>query len=324
MNKNRIRISDETLNCYGTWIKTDGIILSQYQKNPVLLWMHWRGVIIGTIKDIRVENGEITGEPIFDEVREESKLAKQQWEKGSLRMGSPNFEVIETSDDPALLKQGQRRPTITKCKLVEYSMVDIGGNDNNIRLTYGGEELKLAEGENCTVLPLLKKSITKFNNKSNMNQELQAIALMLGLSAEAALTDVQKQVRILLEHKQAIETLRNENKTLKEQLDAIRLSGITAMVDEAVKAGKFTADKKEHFVELGKKVGSESLKLTLDAMSVSMKPSTILNKPSVGGTPKQYQKLSEVPEAELKLMREEDKDQYKRLYKAEYGFECNI
>ena len=157
-----------------------------------------------------------------------------------------------------------------------------------------------------------------------MNQELQAIALMLGLSADATLTDVQKQVRNLLEHKNANEKLRVEVKTLQDQLDAIQLSGITSMVDEAVKAGKFTADKKDHFVELGKKVGAESLKLTLDAMSVSMKPSTILNKPSAGGTPKQYQKLSDVPEAELKLMREEDKEQYKKLYKAEYGFECNI
>ena len=157
-----------------------------------------------------------------------------------------------------------------------------------------------------------------------MNQELQAIALMLGLSAEATLTDVQKQVRTLLELKKENETLGNEVKTLKEQLDGIQLSGITSMVDEAIKAGKFTADKKNHFVELGKKVGAESLKMTLDSMSVSMKPSTILNKPSAGGAPKQYQKLSEVPEAELKLMREEDKEQYKRLYKAEYGFECNI
>jgi hypothetical protein len=289
-----------------------------------MLWMHWRGVIIGYINDIRVENNEITGEPVFDEVREESKLAKQQWEKGSLRMGSPNFEVIEVSDDPALLKQGQRRPTITKCKLVEYSMVDIGGNDNNIRLTYANKELKLAECEHCEVLPLLKESIINPNNKSKMNQELQAIALMLGLSAEATLTDVQKQVRTLLELKKENETLGNEVKTLKEQLDGIQLSGITSMVDEAIKAGKFTADKKNHFVELGKKVGAESLKMTLDAMSVSMKPSTILNKPSAGGTPNQYQKLSEVPEAELKLMREEDKEQYKRLYKAEYGFECNI
>ena len=319
----RIRISDETLNCYGTWIKTDGVDLAQYQKNPVLLWMHWRGVIIGYIKDIKVENGEITGEPFFDEVREESKLAKQQWEKGSLRMGSPNMEVIEVSDDPALLKPGQRRPTITKCKLVEYSMVDIGGNDNNIRLTYANKELKLAEGEDCQVLPLLKETNVKPNNPKKMNQELQAIALMLGLSVESTLADVQKQVSILLEHKNANEKLRKDVKELQDKLETIQLSGITTMVDEAVKAGKFTADMKGHFVELGKKVGAESLKLTIDAMSISMKPSSIIAG-HASASPKEYKTWSEVPEAELKLMREEDKEQYRKLYKAEFGCDCNI
>lgn len=322
MDRNRIRISDETLNCYGTWVRTDGIDLTQYQKNPVLLWMHWRGVIIGYIKDIRVENGEITGEPFFDEVREESKLAKKQWEKGSLRMGSPNFEIIETSNDEFLLKPGQRRPTITKCKLIEYSMVDIGGNDNNIRLTYANKELKLSEGEDCPVLPLLKNNVKPINNQK-MNQELQAIALMLGLSAEATLTDVQKQVSTLLEHRNANEKLRADIKSLQEQLDNIQLSGITNMVDEAIKAGKFTADKKDHFVELGKKVGAESLKLTLDSMSVSMKPSMLLGK-QAGEAPKEYKTWSEVPEAELKLMREENKELYRKLYKAEFGCDCEI
>ena len=319
----RIRISDETLNCYDTWIKTDGVLMEQFRKNPVMLWMHWRGVIIGYIKDIRVENNEITGEPFFDEVREESKMAKLQWEKGSLRMGSPNFEVIETSDDEALRKPGQRRPTITKCKLIEFSMVDIGGNDNNIRLSYEGNELKLASGEECQVLPFFKESIINPNNKKQMNEELKAIALMLGLSAEATLTDVQKQVSTLLEHRNANEKLRAEMKSLQEQLDNIQLSGIANMVDEAIKSGKFTADKKDHFIELGKKVGAESLKLTIDAMSVSMKPSTILGK-QTGAAPKEYKTWGEVPEAELKLMREENKEQYRKLYKAEFGCDCEI
>ena len=320
----RIRISDETLNCYRTWVKTDGVILEQFQKNPVMLWMHWRGMIIGQIKNIKVENGEITGEPYFDEVREESKMAKQQWEKGSLRMGSPNFEVIETSDDPALLKEGQTRPTITKCKLVEFSMVDIGGNDNNIRLSYSGKELKLSEGDDCSVLPLLKNPIVKLNNNNEMNQELMSIALMLGMSADSTLADVQKQVNVLLEHKKTNDDLRNEIKTLEDRLEGIQLSGITAMVDEAVKAGKFTADKKDHFVELGKKIGAESLKLTLESMSSSMKPSALIDKSPAPASEKQYKSWGEVPEEDLKLLRKENPELYKKLYKAEFGCDCKI
>jgi len=41
----RIRISNETLNCFGTWVKTDGVDLEQFRRNPVMLWMHWRGII---------------------------------------------------------------------------------------------------------------------------------------------------------------------------------------------------------------------------------------------------------------------------------------
>lgn len=157
----RIRISNETLNCYGTWVRTDGVDLSQYERNPVLLWMHERGCVIGMVKDIRRENGEITGEPWFDDVREESRMARQQWEKGTLRMGSPNFDILELSEDPALLKPGQTCPTVTRSKLVEYSMVDIGGNDDNISLIYEGKPLKLSKGDGSHSLPLLKKTITK-------------------------------------------------------------------------------------------------------------------------------------------------------------------
>ena len=100
----RIVISDESVNCYGTWISTAGMDISQYEKNPVLLWMHWRGVIIGCIKDVKKEDGRVTGEPYFDGVREESKQAKAQWEKGTLRMASANVDVLEYSDAQELVK----------------------------------------------------------------------------------------------------------------------------------------------------------------------------------------------------------------------------
>ncbi len=45
--------------------------------------------------------------------------------------------------------------------------------------------------------------------------------------------------------------------------------------------------------------------------------------PAPSGT-KTYSKFSEVPAEELLKMRENDPDEYRRLYKAEYGMECNI
>lgn len=324
----RIRISNENLNCYGTWVKTDGADCTQFEKNPVLLYMHWRGVIIGNIRNFKVENGEITGEPYFDEVREESKIAKQQYDKGTLVMCSANFDVLELSEDPAMLKPGQTRPTVTKSKLVEVSMVDIGGNDDAlVMLSYQGQELKLAVGEECAALPLLKLNLNSGaqaplsnNLQTETEMDFKAIALKLGLPETASENEVLGAITLLLGYKTANETLRQE----KEQL---QLAGITQVVDGAIAAHKIMADKKEHFITLGKATGIESLKLTFDAMSAVVKPTDILGGKGstmtlAGGMPTDWKKLSDVPSEKLMELRDTDKPSYMKLYRAEYGVDC--
>lgn len=308
----RIIISDESVNCYGTWISTEGMDISQYEKNPVLLWMHWRGVIIGCIKDIRKEDGRVTGEPWFDEVREESKQAKAQWEKGTLRMASAGLDVIEVSDAPEHIKPGQYRATVTRSKLTEVSMVDIGGNDNALPLvlSFQGKELKLAAGEASDLLPLLN-----INPKTNEKMDYKAIALKLGLPETATENDILSTIEVLLGYKTANEQLRQE----KEQM---QLAVITAAVETAITERRITADKKDHFVELGKKVGLESLKLTFEAMTPVQKPLDLIHPTNAKGEQDGWKKLSDVPADKLMELRENDKPTYMRLYKAEYGVEC--
>ena len=156
-------------------------------------------------------------------------------------MCSPYFEIIETSEDPALLQPGQTRPTVTKCKLMEVSMVDMGGNDDNIvMLSYQGNELKLAACEDSAALPLLKMNggaIPQNNNsktEETMNVDFKAIALKLGLPETATEADILGKVGILLGFQTA-------NVELRKQLDEIKLAGVTQMVDEAIRAGKFNA-----------------------------------------------------------------------------------
>ena len=64
---NRVRLTNDSLNSYGTRVLTDGLDIEQYNRNPVLLWMHQRGQVIGTLTDIQKEQGEITGLLTFDE-----------------------------------------------------------------------------------------------------------------------------------------------------------------------------------------------------------------------------------------------------------------
>lgn len=310
----RVRISNEILNCYGSWIVTAGMNVEQYNRNPVLLYMHERGNVIGCVKDVRVENGEVTGELVFDEATELSRRCKKQWEFGSLKMVSVGIDILETSEDAAFLKPGQTAPTITKSKLFEVSLVDIGANDDALVLQKDGVLLTL--GKNAAeVLPLLHSNNNKNQKPKQMDQE--KLALQLGLPKDADEATINAKLAKLQADGAEAETLRQER-------DTLRAARIETLVNAAIAEKKIGEDKKQQFLDLGKKIGADELKQTFDAMSPQVKLSNIVGGGATGGGHAEYKKLSDVPGDELAKMREQNPAQYKKLYKAEYGIECEM
>ena len=312
MSKNkRVRITNERLNSYGTRVLTAGMDVSQYERNPILLYMHQRGDVIGYVKDLKVEGDEVTGELMFDEATELSVRCKKQWEFGSLKMVSVGIDVLELSEDKKYLVEGQTSPTVTRSKLFEVSLVDIGANDDAIVLMKDGKRLEMGkDGEN--VLPKLN-----LHKNKEEDMDMKEIALLLGLPADASEEAIKAKINEL-------KTAADERAELVKENDALKLSRIEAAVDGAISEKKITADKKEHFVELGKKVGLESLNATFGAMTPQVKLSQVLG--HQGGAPAEttWQKLSDVPEDKILELRKNNPDEYKRLYKAEYGCECEI
>lgn len=305
----RVRISNESLNCYGTRILTEGLDIAQYQRNPVLLLMHERGKVIGYVKNIKKENGEVTGELEFDEASPESVRVKKQFEFGSLKMVSAGIDILELSEDPEFLVQGQTRPTVTKSKLFEVSVVDIGGNDDALVLSQNGATLELAK-DGSNPLPLLNNK----PSKQSKEMELKDFALMLGLEATADESAVRARVQTLLKAEGDVKTLSTE----KEQLT---LAAITKAVETGITQKRIPAEKKEHFITLGKTMGLESLQETINAMSPTVKLSAVLNPGGAGEGKAEFTKLSEVPADKLQALRKDDRETYIRLFKAEYGFE---
>lgn len=318
-------ISTSGLNCYGGRVLTSGIDLTQFQKNPLLLWMHRRSfdrdaMPIGRIDNLRTDGDRLIGTPVFDQNDEFAKKIESKWENGFLRMASAGIEIIETSDAPEHLLQGQTRRTITRCRLEEVSIVDMGGNDEALQLyDRSGKVLKLAAGEDNDALPLLapeKKDDPsgtapdgKDNNQTkkstqSMNKE---ILQLLGLSETATEQEAVGALRLLKEKADKVETL--------------QLASITAVVDGAIAEKRITADKKEHFVNIGKAAGIDSLRTTLSLMQPVRKPAEVIHQTDAprDDEPKTYAKLSDVPADQLEKLREERPQDYERLYKAEYG-----
>lgn len=323
----RVRISNESVNCYGTRILTSGIDLAQYQRNPVLLYMHERGKVVGLVKDLKVEGQDITGELVFDEATDLSRQLKKQWEFGSVKMVSANFQILEASDDKQLLVEGQQRPTVTKSKLIEVSAVDIGGNDDAIVLTHEGKTISLSAGQNAIdgVLPLLDNvSKTPLKNKE---MELKDLAIKLGLKETATEAEVNEKLASLSLAANEVTNLKNQLRTVMEQQQAVELAAVTRAVETAIDEKRLAAGMKDHFVELGKKLGLEQLNLTLSAIQPQGKITAILHRTDNGNIVadpqdySKYEKLSAVPANVMMDLHDNHHDEFVRLYQAEYGFE---
>lgn len=316
-------ISTSGVNSYGCRVLTEGIDLRQYQRNPILLWMHRRSfdgdsMPIGRIENLRIDGDRLIGTPVFDQKDEFAKKIESKWEDGFLRMASAGIEVVEVSNAPEYVQPGQTRATIIRCKLEEVSIVDIGANDEALQLSHGGKVLRLAAGEQSDIIPLLapkEKEETAegtapeaSDNNQIKNQMNKEFLQLLGLSETATEQEALGALRLMKEKADKVESL--------------QLASITALVDGAIAEKRITADKKDHFVSLGKSAGIESLRATLELMQPQHKPTDIIHQRTeapAGDGHKTYAKLSEVPEEEIRKMKEENPVEYARLYKAEYG-----
>ena len=310
----RVRISNDSLNSYGFRVLTHGMDVAQYNRNPVLLYMHERGNVVGYVKDLKVENNEVTGELMFDCASELSQRCKKQFEFGSLRMVSAGLEILETSEDKELLVAGQTRPTITKSKLFEVSIADVGANDDALVLHKDGKRITLGRDGDCP-LPLLKN-----NNKQKKTEEMENKTLALKLGLPETATDAEISAKLT-----ELNQLYEQNVSLLKEKESLTLVNITSLVTQAIAEKRLEEKDKDQFVELGKKIGSEELEKTLKAMHPAVKLSSVLG--HQGGAPagdQNFTKLSEVPADRIAALRSENPKEYKRLYKAEYGIDCEI
>lgn len=304
-------ISTSRLNCYGTRVLTEGIDLEQYRKNPVLLFMHRRGrkedMPIGVIENLRVEGDTLYGTPKFDEDTEEERTIARKWDRGSLRMLSAGLDIVEWSEDPEVLVAGQTRPTITKSKLTEVSVVDIGANDDALQvgLYHEGQLLTLAAGENHDFLPLLKQNEPTNEPETEQPQEnkMEKILLKLGLAKDATEDDAVAAIG-----------------RLQDERSAATLARITDAVETAIKDKRLDASKKEKYITLGKNVGLDTLKELLDDMTPAQKPLDLV-KPAGGGKNAHTELTWDKASAEeLEDLRENDPEEYIRLFKEHYGY----
>lgn len=269
----RYVIISEQVNRYSFRALVRGIDFSQYEKNPVMLWMHNRAfgskdtviLPIGNVIDLKIEEIEgiglcITGLPVFDETDEFAMSIYNKLENGTIRMMSAGLIPLEWSDSADLVLHGQRSATLVRSLLEEISVVDIGGDNNALPIALynqSHERIELSSGGENAAIPLLNLNTI---DMSKIELSAARAAILLGgkevQTAEQFESEISSIVQLAAKQKTQVETLTREKSDLQTELDdmkAVQLnSKVETLVQSAVDARKITADEKASYIALAK------------------------------------------------------------------------
>jgi len=317
-------LHDETVNTYGFRMLTSGVDLTEFRKNPVMLLMHgdW-SLPIGRWENIRIEDGKILGDPVFDMMDPQGADVAGKVERDFIRMASIGaWPPEEVSDDPLLKLPGQTLPTVTKWKVREASIVTIGGNHNalafydaegnTIDLTDAGTVIKLVDTNNFQNMPF--KKILQLADSATQEEQVAAMRLIL--------SDRDR--------------LKTENVTLTGRIDELNTSAkakqkaeSVELVDAAVKDGRLNASAKEGMLKLFD-LDFAASKIALEAIPARQSISGRIETGTGGSNATELADLQKKDwntldkEGKLVLLKDKYIDLYKEKFKGRFGCDAQV
>lgn len=252
-SKKTFVLSDESVNSYGFRILTEGIDLTNFLMNPIMLRNH-EGEAIGYWENIRVREKKLLAEPVFSESTTEIIAIAKKVEEGTLRAASIGIEDAVFTLDSEYKLEGQELGTVINCKAFEASIVEFPSNANALALYDKKQKIKLSRG---VIQEYSYEHLFTNNNQIKMQKETLAL---LNLNEDANATDVHN----------AIVKLLNESKGKKLELDQLTDDRNAQIVDAAFRLGKITISQTEHYKVLLKKDFNNTKRL-LDSIPVPEK-----------------------------------------------------
>ena len=323
-------VLDSTVLTNGMRVMVEGVDISQFQKNPVMLYDHddWR-LPIGRWENIRKENGMILADAVldYDDSDKEVQRIIGKVERGFLKACTAGLVDLEASDDSLLVLPGQTGYTVTKCRLREISITPIGRNHNGLKLyDRDGNVMELTDKTDTKLL--LSDFIVSPKIETKMSKKYLQI---LNLSDTATDEMIEKAVEKLQSDKEAAEGRATK---AEGDLNALKLADKTEKrnvfageVDEAIRAGrvneKADGSVKASFLNLFDK-DPEAARTTLGALP---KPASLREMELGDKDSKEFKELEAMDYGAMDkagkalLCRDKYPDMFKEKYKAKFGKE---
>jgi len=306
-------LSDETIaNTYGFRIIHKGGKLERFLKNPVMLNDHINSTrtVLGRWLNARFEGTQLKAETDFDLADETVKPIAGKVERDFIKGASIGiiFDPIHLAVD----EKGEL--VLLEWELLEASICAVPSNGNAISL-FSKEGDLLTEKEVKQLCLSASTSKIKIDNKNQNNMEkliLSATTLVaLGMQNADDVAGVSA----------AIEKLALNYSTEKSSHDATKLAlknmtevQAKKLVEEAVLAGKITADLKDSYIELASNNFDLASK-TLGAMPGKASLSNNVNNTKLtGDDPKNIDEFAAMPLEKQLAFKNEKPEAYTALF----------
>ena len=263
-------LSDETINANGFRVLTSGINIDRFLKNPVMLYMHKReSGVIGRWEHVHKNGPRLIGAPVFDTDSELGKEVASKVAGGFLRGASIGIDNV-------VMEEMNGTMTVTSCTLEEVSIVDIPANENAVAL--------YKKRKSVTFSKMLQM------NLSDEGARLTRVIVALGLPEKATddeimarvaylngdgITEAYKAISEAEECGAILPAERDFYIGLAKKYEAKDVVGMLAervklekartadqvgnLVSKAISEMRITADKRQRYVELGKRIGGPAL-----------------------------------------------------------------
>lgn len=249
----RFVLSTSDLNAHGFRMLTAGADLSQFHKNPVLLFNHQRPegsskdqlLPLGYWDDIEIKGDQISAVPVFDEEDDFAKEVYRKVENGTLRMCSVGAQPIETSSEDMV--PGQTNETVTKWIMKEASIVDSGSNNASLALYDSSRMVELSVASINDMIPPVK-----LNTPDNMNEKEKELSeeekdKKLAEETKKEMSDKDKKIQELTDE---VKDLKKKLADGKAESDKNKAETLVALADAE---GRITPDTKDKWIEMATK-----------------------------------------------------------------------
>lgn len=302
-------INDESIvNDRGYNVLNAGLDRTRYDINPVLLYDHDTSQLIGRCEGMRVEGNKLIGSFVFDTASQLAAEKLRQIKDGFLRGVSAGFCILHMLFD-------EEHDTVDKWELYEVSVVTLPSNKGAVKL-YAQDGRPLSPQEETQHIEQLR-SVYTTNTNTNMPNTQNPTQERVTLSAEAMTALGVSQAASSDELSHAVLAMSKELTALKTTLETQRVARRDELINQALAAGKITAQQKQVYSDLydaNPQLCCDTLAALPGRRNIADQLHATSTTPTVEGD---WDTLDK--QGKLAALKAQDPDKFRALFKAKFG-----